>query len=286
MRKIDFWFLMPTVLVLFILIVFPLSQVAFQSFTNAKLFDKTFDFIGLKNYIKLLHDSRFWNSVNVTLILAGGSLLLQVCLGFGLALLVHLPFTISKLGRILFIVPIVLPPVVVGIIWKMLFSPILPGVNYFLSLVGIEGPVWFDRGLSARFAVIFAHAWYCIPFVMLMFLAGLESLPQDPITAAIVDGANRWQILRFIIIPLLKPVIIFVAIYRAVQALKIFGLIYIMTGGGPGVTTEPMNFHIWRVGFSSYKVGYASTIAVVMMIIISSIVLIMGWYGRKTGAIK
>lgn len=286
MRKIDFWFLIPTVFVLIVLIAFPLGQVVFQSFTNAKLFGKTVDFVGLKNYIKLLHDSRFWNSVRVTLILAGGSLLLQVVLGFGLALLVHLPFTISKLGRILFIVPIVLPPVVVGIIWKMLFSPILPGVNYFLSLIGIEGPVWFDRGLSARFAVIFAHAWYCIPFVMLMFLAGLESLPQDPVTAAIVDGANRWQILRFIIVPLLKPVIIFVAIYRAVQALKIFGLIYIMTGGGPGVTTEPMNFHIWRVGFSSYKVGYASTIAVMMMIIISTIVLIMGWYGRKTGAIK
>ena len=134
--------------------------------------------------------------------------------------------------------------------------------------------------------MILAHAWYSTPFVMLMFLAGLESLPQDPIAAAIVDGANRWQILRFIILPLLKPVIIFVAIYRAVQALKIFGLIYIMTGGGPGVATEPMNFHIWRVGFSSYKVGYASTIAVMMMIIIASIVLIMGWYGRKTGAIK
>jgi multiple sugar transport system permease protein len=285
-RKIDVWFLMPTIFVLVVLIAFPLGQVVFQSFTNAKLFGETYEIIGFKNYLKLLQDSRFWNSVRVTLILAGGSLLLQISLGFGLAVLVHQPFAVSKLGRILFIVPIVLPPVVVGIVWKMLFSPILPGVNYFLSLVGIEGPVWFDRGFSARCAVILAHAWYCIPFVMLMFLAGLESLPQNPITAAIVDGANRWQILRFIIIPLLKPVIIFVAIYRAVQALKIFGLIYIMTGGGPGVATEPMNFHIWRVGFSSYKVGYASTIAVMMMIIISIIVLIMGWYGRKTGAIK
>jgi multiple sugar transport system permease protein len=285
-RKIDFWFLMPSIVVLLVLIALPLAQVIFQSFTNAKLFGESYEIIGFKNYLKLLQDSRFWNSVSVTFILAGGSLLVQVGLGFGLALLVHLPFTVSKLGRTLFIVPIVLPPVVVGIVWKMLFSPLLPGVNYFLSLVGIEGPVWFDRGLSARCAVILAHAWYCIPFVMLMFLAGLESLPDEPVTAAIVDGANRWQILRFITIPLLKPVIIFVTIYRAVQALKIFGLIYIMTGGGPGLATEPMNYHIWRVGFASYKVGYASTIAVMMMIIISIIVLLMGWYGRKTGAIK
>jgi multiple sugar transport system permease protein len=285
-RKIDFWFLTPTILVLLVLIAFPLAQVIFQSFTNAKLFGKTYEFIGIQNYIKLMYDGRFWNSVNVTFILAGGSLFLQISLGLGLALLVHLPFTISKLGRILFIVPMVLPPVVVGIIWKMLFSPLLPGVNYFLGLVGIDGPVWFDTGSSARFAVILVDAWYSIPFVMLMFLAGLESLPQEPIIAAIVDGANRWQLLRFIIIPMLKPVIIFVTIYRAIQALKMFALIYIMTGGGPGVATEPMNYHIWRVGFSSYKAGYASTISVMMMIIIAIIVFIMGWYGRKTGAIK
>ena len=286
MRKIDFWFLLPTVVVLLVLIAFPMAQVVFQSFTNAKLFGKTSEFIGFQNYINLMSDSRFWNSVKVTFILAGGSLCLQITLGLGLALLVHLPFTISKWGRTLFIVPMVLPPVVVGIIWKMLFSPLLPGVNYFLSLVGINGPLWFDTGFSARWAVILVDVWYGAPFVMLMFLAGLESLPQEPMIAAIVDGANRWQLLRFITIPMLKPVIIFVTIYRAIEALKMFALIYIMTGGGPGVATEPMNYHIWRVGFSSYKVGYASTIAVMMMIIIASIVFIMGWYGRKTGAIR
>ena len=101
-----------------------------------------------------------------------------------------------------------------------------------------------------------------------------------------VDGAGRWQIFWYITIPRIKPLLIFVTIYRSVQALKIFGLIYIMTGGGPGVATEPMNFHIWRVGFSSYKAGYAATIAVMMMMIIFVVVSLMGWYGKKTGAIK
>ena len=286
MRKIDFWFLMPTVLVLFVLVALPLGQIVYQSFTNMKLFGESYAFVGINNYIKLMRDSRFWNSVNVTFILAGGSLILQISLGLGLALLVQQQFRIARLGRTLFIVPIILPPVVVGITWKMLFSSVLPGVNYFLGLVGIEGPVWFDRGTSARFAVIIAHAWYGIPYVMLMLLAGLESIPRDPITAAIVDGANRWQIFIYVTFPMLKPVLIFVTIYRAVLALKIFGLIYIMTGGGPGVATEPMNFHIWRVGFSSFKAGYAATIAVMMMGIIFVIVSTMGWYGRKTGAIR
>jgi len=285
-RKIDFWFLMPTVLVLFVLVALPLGQIVYQSFTNMKLFGESYAFVGINNYIKLMRDSRFWNSVNVTFILAGGSLILQISLGLGLALLVQQQFRIARLGRTLFIVPIILPPVVVGITWKMLFSSVLPGVNYFLGLVGIEGPVWFDRGTSARFAVIIAHAWYGIPYVMLMLLAGLESIPRDPITAAIVDGANRWQIFIYVTFPMLKPVLIFVTIYRAVLALKIFGLIYIMTGGGPGVATEPMNFHIWRVGFSSFKAGYAATIAVMMMGIIFVIVSTMGWYGRKTGAIR
>jgi len=286
MRRIDIWFLMPIVLVLIILIALPLTNIIYQSFTNAKLHGKTFNLVGVSNYIKLLKDGRFWNSVGVTLLLAGGSLALQMTIGLALALLVQQRFAVARLARTLFIVPIILPPVVVGIVWRMLFSSVLPGVNYFLSLIRIEGPVWFDHGETARWAVIIAHAWYCIPYVMLMLLAGLESLPEEPVTAALVDGANRFQIFLYITLPMLKPVLIFVAIYRAVQALKIFGLIYIMTGGGPGVSTEPMNFHIWRVGFSSFKAGYASTIAVMMMVIIFLVVSTMAWYGRRTGAIR
>ena len=286
MRKIDYWFLVPTVVVLAVVVVAPLAQVFVQSFTNAKLFGQSASFVGLDNYIKLIHDGRFWNSVRVTLILAGGSLVIQMVLGLGLALLVQPPLAIARLGRVLLIVPMILPPVVVAIVWRMLFSSVLPGVNYFLSLISIEGPVWFDRAHPAAWAIIIAHAWYCIPYVMLMLLAGLESLPNDPVEAAMVDGAGRLQIFWNITLPRIKPLLIFVAIYRSVQALKIFGMIYIMTGGGPGVATEPMNFHIWRVGFSSYKAGYAATIAVMMMLIIFVVVSLMGWYGRKTGAIK
>lgn len=286
MRKIDCLFLLPAVLVLIILIVVPLGQVLVQSFTNTKLLAKSYESVGIQNYVRLVQDSRFWSSVAVTLILAGSSLCLQMTLGLGLALVVRQQFAFSRLGRTLFIVPIVLPPTVVAIIWRMLFSSVLPGVNYYLGLIGIEGPVWFDHGASARAAIIIAHAWYCIPFVMLMLLAGLEALPEEPVSAAYVDGANGWQLLVFITLPMLKPVLIFTAIYRAVQALKIFGLVYVMTGGGPGVATEPMSYHIWRVGFANYKVGYASTIAVMMMLIIFIIVGAMGWYGRRAGAIR
>jgi len=229
---------------------------------------------------------RFWNSVSVTLILAASSLALQIAVGLALALVVRQEFAFARLGRTLFIVPIVLPPTVVAIIWRMLFSSALPGLNYYLSLIGIEGPAWFDRAASARAAIIIAHAWYCIPFVMLMLLAGLEALPDEPVQAAYVDGANRWQLLVHITLPMLKAVLVFTTIYRAVQAVKIFGLVYVMTGGGPGVATEPMSYHIWRVGFANYKVGYASTIAVMMMLIIVLIVGVMGVYGRRTGAIR
>ena len=286
MRKIDYWFLLPALIVLFVLVAMPLLFILFQSFTNARLHGQAYSFIGLANYIKLLQDERFWNSVTVTFLLAGGSLFLQMALGLGLALMLQQKYRLARLGRTLFILPMILPPVVVGVIWRMLFSSMLPGVNYFLSLAGIEGPSWFDMGWSARYAVILAHAWYSTPFVMLMLLAGLESLPEEPVEAAYVDGATRGQIFLFVTLPMLKPVLIFVTIYRAVQALKIFGLIYIMTGGGPGTSTEPMNFHIWRVGFSSFKAGYASSIAVMMMIIIVAIVSLMAWYGRRTGAIK
>jgi multiple sugar transport system permease protein len=286
MRKIDILFLLPALIVLIILIGLPLMNVGYQSFTNAKLHGKSERFVGIDNYVRLIHDSRFWNSVKVTFILAAGSLAIQMAAGLGLALLLQQRYWFTKLSRALFIIPMTISPVVVGIIWKMLFSSVLPGINFYLSLIGIEGPVWFGRGGSAQVAVIIAHAWYWMPHVLLMLLAGLESLPREPIAAAYVDGANSWQIFIYITLPMLKPVLIFTAIYRAVQALKIFGLIYIMTGGGPGVATEPMNYHIWQVGFSSYRVGYASTIAVIMMLIIFITVAIVYWYGRKTKAIR
>ena len=286
MRKIDYLFLMPALVLLVVLVALPLGQVVAQSLTNTKLLASSSQFIGMANYIKLVQDKRFWNSVSVTLLLASASLVLQVSVGLGLAILVQKDYALSRLGRSLFVVPIVLPPVVVAIVWRLLFSSVLPGINYFLSLIGIDGPAWFDRGWSARSAIIIAHAWYCVPYVMLMLLAGLESLPQEPVSAAYVDGASGWQIFVFITLPMLKPVLIFTTIYRAVQALKIFGLVYIMTGGGPGVSTEPMSYHIWRIGFAAYKVGYASTIAVMMFLLILVIVLGMGWYGRRTGAIR
>ncbi len=285
MRKIDILFLLPAVIVLIILVGLPLMNVGYQSFTNAKLFGKSVSFIGIDNYIRLFNDSRFWNSVKVTFILASGSLMIQMGAGLGLALLLQQPYWFTRLSRSLFIIPMTISPIVVGIIWRMLFSSVLPGINFYLSLIGIEGPLWFDRGGSARAAVIIAHAWYWMPHVILMLLAGLESLPREPVSAAYVDGANGWQIFLFITLPMLKPVLIFTAIYRAVQALKIFGLIYIMTAGGPGVATEPMNYHIWQVAFASYRVGYASTIAVIMMLIIFVTVAIVFWYGRKTKAI-
>jgi multiple sugar transport system permease protein len=286
MRKIDYLFLIPALVLLIVLVALPLGQVIAQSLTNTKLLAKSSQFVGLANYLKLVQDGRFWNSVTVTLLLAGVSLVLQVSAGLGLAVLVQKDFALSRLGRSLFVVPIVLPPVVVAIVWRLLFSSVLPGINYFLNLVGINGPAWFDHSWSARFTIIIAHAWYCVPYVMLMLLAGLESLPEEPVSAAYVDGASGWQIFLFITLPMLKPVLIFTTIYRAVQALKIFGLVYIMTGGGPGVATEPMSYHIWRIGFAAYKVGYASTIAVMMFLLIFLIVLGMGWYGRRTGAIR
>jgi multiple sugar transport system permease protein len=218
MRRIDYLFLIPALVVLVALVALPLGQVVAQSLTNTKLLATSKQFVGFANYAKLVQDKRFWNSVSVTLLLASLSLVLQVSVGLGLAVLVQKDFALSRLGRSLFVVPIVLPPVVVAIVWRLLFSSVLPGINYFLSLIGIDGPAWFDRGWSARFAIIIAHAWYCAPYVMLMLLAGLESLPQEPVSAAYVDGANGWQIFVFITLPMLKPVLIFTTIYRAVQA--------------------------------------------------------------------
>lgn len=287
MRKMEFWFLIPTLLTLSLLVALPVFYVIYQSFTDATLLGASSNFVGLTNYAELFfNDSRFWNSVRVTLILSAGTVTLQLLIGLGLAILLHHEFWFTRVCRGFFLVPMVLPPIVVGITWRLLFTPIMPGINYFLSVVGIEGPSWFGDAASAKWTVIVANAWQWTPFVILMLLAGLQSLPTEPYESALIDGASKWQIFKFITLPLLKPIIVYVGIYRVVESLKIFALIYIMTGGGPGTATEPMNFYMWQTAFSSYKVGYASSIVGMMIIMIVCIVSILVGYGRRTGAIR
>ena len=286
MKRLHIIFLIPAFIILFVLIIAPLVFVFQTSFTDRGTYSfDNIQWIGLENYAELFQDDRFWNAIWITVILAFATVFFQMIFGLLYALLLQRESLFISIVRGILLVPMVLPPVIVGIMWRMFFQPTMPGINYLLSLVGIAGPDWFGQIWSSRLTIISATSWQWIPFVMLMLLAGLQTLPQSCYESAKIDGASTLQMFWYITLPLLKRVFLFVAIYRVVESLKIFPIVYTMTGGGPGISTEPVNYYIWFQAFSAYRLGYASSIVLATLVIIVLITGMMILYGKKAEVI-
>jgi multiple sugar transport system permease protein len=247
-----------------------------MSFTDLNIISKQpAKFMGLKNYIKMFGDDRFWNSLRVAAIYGVGSVGLQVLFGFIISLLVVQTYNLARTSRVLLLLPMTTPPIVASLMWKLFFTPGNPGMNYVLGLFGIQGPSWFDSGTTALAAIILANVWQWTPFCMLLFTAALESLPASPFESAIVDGASSWQRFHLITLPLMKPAIVFVTTFRLIESLKIFPLVYVMTGGGPGTSTEPINFYAFSTAFEFNRIGYGSTLVIFMVLLVILIMLVI-----------
>ena len=220
---------------------------------------------GFANYRELARDDRFWNSVWVQARLSFWTVLLQLLIGLGLARLLHGRGRAGEAVRAVFIIPMVLPPVVVALTWKILFTPDVSVLNWLLGLAGLPQPAWLTDPTLALWAIIVADVWEWFPFVLLAVLAALQMMPEEPIEAAAIDGASRWQVFRHVELPLLRPVLLVAALFRLIDSMKAFPHIFIMTGGGPGVATEATNYYAYLQGFSYTFVGFSSAITVVML---------------------
>lgn len=223
-------------------------------------------FIGFENYISLFSDSRFWNAVKVTLIFLVGSLFFEMILGFLLALLISRNFRGNRFVKSVFLLPTITTPVVVGLIWIMMYDPQFGVINYFLTSIGLDPQNWLAKSDAAIWALIAVDVWEWTPFVALVLLAGLQSLPLEPYEAAKVDGANSIQSFFHITLPQMKHYIIIAFIFRFMDAFRWFDTIYVMTKGGPGTATETLNMFGYLTGFEFLNMGYAAAIGIVMLI--------------------
>jgi multiple sugar transport system permease protein len=258
----------PALLILFVVTIVPTLFLLGTSLTNLNpSMPGTLRFIGLQNYQVLLQQDRFWNSIWVQVRLSFWTVSLQLLIGLGIALLLNSRLRFLELIRSLFIIPMVLPPVVVAIIWKVLFVPNISPISWALSLAGIQGPAWLVHPFWALFAIIVAETWEWFPFTMLMLLAALQMMPEEPLEAAKIDGASSVQVLWHIVLPLLKPAIIVALLFRLIDSVKAFPHIYIMTAGGPGVATEPTNFYAYLQAFTFSLVGFGSSISTIILIL-------------------
>jgi len=264
-------FLGPAVLVLAALSLFPFVYSLWLSFNAWNLADRraTWAFVGLQNYIAILtSDPLFMSAVKATFIFLVATVTVEMVLGVAIALLLNRELRGQGLIRTIIMLPLMTTPVVVGLIWRFMYNPERGMVNYLLGLLGITGPVWLGYQATAMPAVVLADVWEWTPFVALIVLAALQALPVDPFEAAVIDGASTWQSFRYVTVPLILPALLVALLIRLMDSFKTFDLLYVLTLGGPGVSTQTMSLYAYKYGFKFFQMGYASALSYIMIFIV------------------
>ncbi len=273
-RKIVLWFILPTIILLIVMNIFPLIYSLFLSFTNYSVIaDKPPQWIGVQNYTSILSDKNFWAAFATTGRYALLTVILQTVIGFGLALLLRNKFKGSGLVTTLILIPMMLSPIVVATFWKLIFNPSYGIFNYMLGYTDINtAPEWLGDPNRVLWAIIIVDVWMWSPFVMLLCLAGLSAIPEYLYEAAAIDRAGTWFQFRRITLPQVMPLLLIAVLFRTIEAFKQFDLVYGLTGGGPGDLTETVSIRLYRLAFAGQlNTGLSSALAYIVLIIIIAV---------------
>ena len=272
--RLDFtpWgYIGPSLLILMLLSIGPMVFLYVISMTNYDLGTPltSAKFVGFANYIRMFsgRDREFWASIRVTFTLGIAATLIELIIGFAIALFLN---TLEKFKGVLvsiLMLPMVITPVIVGLVWKLMLNNDHGIINWLIAQVGISPPAWLSPDLSLL-SVLLVEVWQWTPFVTLIILSGLASLPIEPHEAAAMDGATGWQALRYITIPIMRPIIMLAILFRLIDVIKIFDIIFVLTGGGPGSATEALSIHAYRLGFyQTGWIGRASATGVILAVV-------------------
>jgi multiple sugar transport system permease protein len=265
-----------------LLSVLPLLNLFLTSFYNVSWTggQPTWTPVGLANYIELPRDELLRAGLVNTLIFAFCAVGGQMLFGLILALLCSRVIGGRVVYRTIFILPILIPGIVVGAIWKLLLNFDFGLVNQLIGLVGFESVNWLGAKQTALASVIFVDIWHWTPFCFLLFLAGLESLPQDVFEATKIDGATIWQELAYVTLPMMLPTIMVTFAFRMVTAFKVFDEVYLLTGGGPGTTTEVLSFTLYQRFFRQDRMGYGASMSIAIMFLVC-VLLVLALSARR-----
>ena len=260
--------------VFIVFVIWPLLSSFHYSFTNWNGFNREFDYVGFTNYTKIVTDKLFLNAAINTVIWMAAAILLPTLLGLGLALLIDSSVPGGTIFKSIFYLPICLSAVVVGQIWVWIYQPdwgLLNTVIGFATGEEIRYP-WLAKPDTALGSVIVAWAWQQTGLSMVIFLAGLTSIPEDLLEVCEIEGASVWQRIRLVVIPLLTPATVVVIALSVINSLKGFDILYIMTGGGPFHSSDTLAMHMYNESFKKYLMGYGSAISVVLFLVALTII--------------
>lgn len=271
-KRAALFFIGPAVLFLFVFSVIPMVYsfgISFLHYNTAMAAD-TIHFIGLENYINVLTDKTFWDSALWTVLFAVTVVALNVFIGLTLAVTLNTKLLprLSKVLKVVFIMPMMIAPIVTATIWKLMFSPIYGVLNGILVSLGFERINWFANVATSRAAVIVVEVWATTPLCMLILMAALKTVPEEMLEAAKIDGASWWGQFKNITLPLIKKFIILVVSLRFMDAIRMFDIVYNLTNGGPGTSTETLASTIYKTAFRYFNVGEGSAGAYIFFLII------------------
>jgi multiple sugar transport system permease protein len=267
--RIKHAFIWPAVLLVLAVTLFPLVYSLSISFQQVRLVPPSPPrFVGLANYTTLLSQARFWQVLGNTAFLAVVSVAIQYVVGFALALALFAKVPGERLFRIGFLMPMLMAPVAVALIWRMLFHSTLGPINDFFTALGLPNLPFLTDSTWARAALIIVEVWQWTPFVVLLMLAGLQSLPQDIYEAARLEDASGWTQFWTITFPLLLPLSVAVVFIRLIEAMKIVDTVFVLTGGGPGISTETLTLYAYQEGLKKFNLGYTSALSFAFLVIV------------------
>lgn len=268
-ERVKHAFIWPALLIILLVTIFPMIYSLVGSFMKVRLIPPTPPrFVGFENYAKLLGQERFWTVIETTSIIAFVAVAFQYVLGFAIALAVHAKVFAYRQLRVWLLMPMLMAPVAIALMFRMIFQPSLGPLNQIFSLFGYPNLPFLTDPTWATGVIIFVEIWTWTPFVMLLMLAGLQSLPQDVYEAAEIENASPWRRFWDITFPMLLPISVAVVFIRLIESMKIIDTVIILTGGGPGIQTETLTLFAYQEGFRKFNLGYTSALSFLFLIVI------------------
>ena len=241
----------------------------------------TYHFVFLKNYISLFKDSRFYEALLNTLVFTIGTLVPTIVIGLGLAVLLQKPFIGSGIVKFILFSPWITPTVAISIVWTWIYQPNDGLANMVLSLFGMPGLKWISSSQTAMLSVIIVTVWKSMGYAMIFYLSALEKVPDELYEASALDGAGKWRQFKAVTLPCISPTTFFLMIITMINSLQAYDQIQILTQGGPSGSTRTLLYMYYQLGFEEYKMGQATSVAVIMIIITVLLSLIQFWGSKK-----
>ncbi len=266
-NNIGYYFLIPSIILLAFTSIYPLFYSLIHSFFNWNWGEQK-DFVGLQNYIFLLTNEEFWVVIRNTFLFASFACFFEVSLGIILALYIDRIKVGSTIIRTILLIPLMVSGIIVSMMSKVIFNNLFGVIPFYLKKIGLKSS-FFGSSDAAMPTLIGVDVWWQTAFVFIIILAGLQSIPQEPIESAKIEGATEWQITRYIRLPMIRSLVFLVIIFRSIDTLKIFDLVWGITGGGPGISTEVVQTYSYRLAFGFLQMSKSMTV----MILFSSVVI-------------